>query len=269
MKEMRRFSLSNSHQADTHASQMLSTLAVCLLLLCAGQAVAQSEQQRVLCIGNSFTYYNDSHQWLCDIAKSEGKNLSATSVTVGGYSLYRHLVHDKTQSAILDGDYDFVLLQDQSQTPARCAALGRKGRPIARDARQLAERIRIYSPDAHIWVEQTWAYPHGNYGGFGSMERFDSLLRRGAKKMARSAHAKVSPIGDGFIIARRERPDINLYTEDGSHPSPSGTYLKCCVNYLMLYATPFSAQTATCGIDAGQAAYLRSVAERVVLHGEK
>jgi hypothetical protein len=246
------------------SSRMMGVIVMFILTFAAGTVMAQSEQ-RVLCIGNSFTYYNDSHLWLCEIAKSEGHALSATSVTVGGYSLCRHLIHDKTQSAILDGVYDFVLLQDQSQTPARCAALGRKGRPIVQDARSLAERIRIYSPKARIWVEQTWAYPQGNYGGFGSMERFDKLLQRGAKKMARGAHAKVSPIGTAFAIVRRERPDIDLYTKDGSHPSPAGTYLKCCVNYLMLYSTPFSTQTASCGIDATQASYLRSVAERVVL----
>ena len=159
----------------------MGIIAMFILTFAAGTVMAQSEQ-RVLCIGNSFTYYNDSHLWLCEIAKSEGHALSATSVTVGGYSLCRHLIHDKTQSAILDGVYDFVLLQDQSQTPARCAALGRKGRLIVQDARNLAERIRIYSPKARIWVEQTWAYPQGNYGGFGSMERFDELLQRGAKK---------------------------------------------------------------------------------------
>lgn len=245
------------------SSRVLAVVTMFLLTFATSSVMAQ--EQQVLCIGNSFTFYNDSHQWLCEIAKSEGHALSATSVTVDGYSLYRHLIHDKTQSAILDGGYDFVLLQDQSQTPARCAALGRKGRPIVRDARQLAERIRVYSPEARIWVEQTWAYPQGNFGGFGSMERFDELLHRGAKKMARSAHAKVSPIGTAFAIVRQERPDIDLYTKDGSHPSPVGTYLKCCVNYLMLYSTPFSAQTASCGIDVTQASYLRSVAERVVL----
>ena len=266
---MRNFSIMSRLTLNTYVARPLGMIAVSILLLSTSCAMAQSTEQRVLCIGNSFTFYNDSHLWLCEIAKSEGHALSATSVTVGGFSLCRHLVHDKTQSAILDGGYDFVLLQDQSQTPARCAALGRKGRPITRDARQLAERIRIYSPKAHIWVEQTWAYPQGNFGGFGSMERFDQLLRRGTKKMARSAHADVSPIGDAFAIIRQERPDIDLYKSDGSHPSPAGTYLKCCVNYLLLYSTPFSSQTATCDIDANQATYLRSVAERVVLHGEK
>ena len=115
------------------SSRMMGIIAMFILTFAAGTVMAQSEQ-RVLCIGNSFTYYNDSHLWLCEIAKSEGHALSATSVTVGGYSLCRHLIHDKTQSAILDGVYDFVLLQDQSQTPARCAALGRKGRPIVQDA---------------------------------------------------------------------------------------------------------------------------------------
>ncbi|MCR4921249.1 MAG: hypothetical protein K5945_06015 [Bacteroidaceae bacterium] len=247
----------------TSLFQRMGTAAV--LLAASLTIFAQKDQQKALCIGNSFTFYNDSHLMLSRIAQSEGHQLKTESATVGGYTFYRHLINDKTMAAISDGKYDYVFLQDQSQTPAICAEQGRKGRIIARDARELADRIRIYSPQAHIWIEQTWAYPRHKFGGFGSMERFDELLRRGTKKMARKAHTDVSPIGPAFAIVRSERPDIELYTADKQHPSPAGTYLKSCVNYLVIYATPFGTNTDACDIDAAQAAYLRKVAERVVL----
>lgn len=237
------------------------TFFVLLLLAAAGTATAED---KVLCVGNSFTFVNDCHLRLTELAESQGHDIKVKAVFVGGYTFRRHLCDDKTLKA-LSGEYDYVFLQDQSQTPAFVAESPRRCRLALRDAKELADRVRIYSRDAKIWIEQTWAYEAHNFGRFGSWEEFDRMLRRGAKKMARKAHASVSPIGDAFAICRAERPDINLYKDDKHHQSLAGAYLKACVNYLLIYGEPFNAEAANCELDAEQAAYLRHTAERVVL----
>jgi hypothetical protein len=77
--------------------------------------------------------------------------------------------------------------------------------------------------------------------------------------------SRISPIADAFDLVRKERPDINLYHTDNYHQSNEGSYLKSCVNYLMLFGEPFGDNPADCLIDKDVARFLRSVAERVVL----
>ena len=76
----------------------------------------------------------------------------------------------------------------------------------------------------------------------------------------------VSPIGKAFKYTREEHPDIMLYHTDGHHQSPYGSYLKSCVNYLLLFGEPFGDSPADCGLDAKMTARLRSVAEKIVLN---
>lgn len=244
----------------------LNRLFVILMLLMMATGIqAQEQMVKVLCIGNSFTFFHDSNLRLEEIAASQGHNLKTRACTVGGYTFQRHLNNDNTCEAVRGGGYDVVFLQDQSQSEAIYAEDTKAGQLLARDAAELAERVRIFSPKARVWLEQTWAYEAEGCGGFGTMENFDSLLREGTRKMAKKARTMVSPIGEAFAIARTERPDIDLYDPDRKHQSTLGTYLKSCVNYLLIYGEAFHGDVANCGYDAEKCAFLRSVAERVVL----
>lgn len=232
------------------------------ILTCALHA---QDVKKVLCVGNSFTFYHDSYKRLAEIAESQGHKLDVNAQFVGGFTFHRHLNRDETMSAITYNQFDYVFLQDQSQTPAILGKDKKNGRLLLRDAMELAERIRCYSPDAKIWFEQTWSYSHGNFGGFGSYEMFDECLKKGTVLMAKKAHANVSPIGEAFRLCRQERPDINLYDNDNKHQSALGTYLKSCVNYQLIFHQPFTTHATSCGYDEDACRYLRSLAERVVL----
>ncbi len=45
-----------------------------------------------------------------------------------------------------------------------------------------------------------------------------------------------------------------------------GTYLKACVNYIMITGQTFNGTPADCGLEPEKAAYLRKVAETVVFN---
>lgn len=248
-----------------HLRFIFLTLAFC----CAISASTQEKTLRVLCIGNSFTFFHDSNKRLEEIAASQGHTLETKACTVGGYTFQRHLKNDDTMGTICYNKYDVCFLQDQSQNPAVYNRDTKAGRLIAQDAAELAERVRCYSPEVKIWVEHTWAYSSGNCGGFCTMENFDLQLRDGTKKIAKKAHTEVSPIGEAFAIVRTERSDIDLYDKDKKHQSPLGTYLKSCVNYLLIYGEAFHGEVANCGYDAEKCKFLQDVAERVVLKGER
>ena len=240
---------------------LLSILLV--FTICALQA---QEVKKVLCIGNSFTYYHDSYKILAELALSQGYKLDVNAQFVGGYTFHRHLNRDETMATITYNKFDYVFLQDQSQTPALLGLSPKRCRLFLEDVKELAERVRAYSPNAKIWVEQTWSYSQGNYGGFGSYENFDNCLRKGAKLMAKKAHANVSPIGEAFILCRAEKPEIDLYEQDRKHQSFYGSYLKSCINYLLIFGKPFTSSASSCGHDEVTCAQLRAIAERVVLN---
>lgn len=227
-------------------------------------AVPASDATNILLIGNSFTYCNDSWDVLAEIAASEGHAMKVTHATKGGYAFADHLNDEQTTQAILKGGYDFAILQDQSQTPAKYALNPSGNREFRNNFITMTNRVFGWSPYAKIIVEQTWAYQGDKFGGFQSMTEFDNYLQNGARLYAEIINGLLSPVGAAFTIVRSERPDINLYADDNIHPSKNGTYLKSCVNYLTIFGGKFTSSASSCDIDPEVAKYLRGVAKKAV-----
>ena len=83
--------------------------------------------------------------------------------------------------------------------------------------------------------------------------------------MASEASVNYTLLGEAWRKVRTERPSLEMYHTDLHHPSYAGSYLKACVNYLTLSGKKFGADPCDCLLDAETAAYLRGVAEAVVL----
>ncbi len=221
---------------------------------------------RVLCIGNSFTYFHGTPVMLKEIAWNEGHYLDMSASLKGGWTMAKHMALSMTDDLVAEGGYDYVFLQDQSQAPAKVGKDRKEHAQLVKDMAAMADKVRAASPGCKAMVECTWAYPAKEGGGFGSYEAFYAYAKKGAKIMARAVgKARISPIADAFDLVRKERPDIRMYHTDNYHQSPEGSYLKACVNYLMLFGEPFGENPADCLLDKEVAAYLRSVAERIIL----
>ena len=230
------------------------------------QNVPAKDTKRVLWLGNSFTFYFDCYNMLVEIAGSQGHAIKMKKSCVGGYTFECHLNDPVSIKAVnaWDSPYDFVILQNQSQANAAYGRDPKRFRQIMPDARTLVSKIRTFSPDAVIFFEATWAYPGNNCGGFSSLENFDAMMDKGTSAIAKATGCIVSPIGKAFAISRAERPDIDLLGPDRKHQSIYGSYLKTCVDYLMIYGGTFDANVSNCSLEPEKAAYLRSVALRAV-----
>ena len=229
-------------------------------------SVSPKDTTKVLCIGNSFTYFHGSPAMLKEIAWNEGHYLDISASLKGGWTMAKHLSLAMTEDLVAEGGYDYVLLQDQSQAPAKVGKDRKENAQLVKDMAAMAHKVRTMSPGCKPIVECTWAYSGKDNGGFESYEAFYAYAKKGAKIMAKSVgKSLISPIVDAFDLVRKEHPDINLYHTDNYHQSKEGSYLKSCVNYLMLFGEPFGDNPADCLIDKDVAAYLREVAERVVL----
>ena len=82
---------------------------------------------------------------------------------------------------------------------------------------------------------------------------------------AEAVGAGCIPVGVAWSRVRSERPDIELYAADGSHPSYAGSYLAAAVICTTLTGAPFGAAPSDGLLDPDTAAYLRRVAEQTVL----
>lgn len=221
---------------------------------------------KVLCLGNSFTYYCGCPAMLKEIAWKEGHYLDMASSLKGGWTMGQHLSFETTNDLVAEGGYDYMILQDQSQAPARVGKDRKAYDDLVRNIAAAAAKVRTTSAGCKAVIENTWAYANREFGGFGSLEAFDRYGKKGSKIMAEAAgNAKVSPIAEAFAIVRKERPDINLYHTDNHHQSYYGSYLKSCVNYLVIFGEPFGDSPADCLVEPEIASYLRHVAESVVL----
>ena len=221
---------------------------------------------KVLCLGNSFTYYNSCPTLLKEIAWNEGHYIDIYAGLKGSRTMAHHLELEMTDEWIALGGYDYVFLQDQSQIPAKVGKDRKENRQQIQDMAAVAAKVRSRSPECKAVVEWTWAYPAREFGGFDNYDAFSRYGRKGSYIMAKAVgNAVVSPIEKAFKIVREERPDICLYHTDGLHQSLYGSYLKSCVNYLLIYGEPFGNSPADCLVEPAIAAYLRKVAEKVVL----
>ena len=235
---------------------------------------------RVLFIGNSYTYYNHYPMMLKEIAWHEGHEIDCGYYTHGGYTMKQHLADHVSRQAVEAGGYDYAFLQDQSLHSLRIGTdvdqdvVGYMGKMVA--------QVKESSPKAKCIIELTWGRRDGNSSTKGKKladlvnghpEFFTDyttnqrIMTKNTTAMAQQLGVGLSPVGIAWEIVRRERPDIELYVKDGSHPSYTGSYLAAAVGYLTLFKEPFKADTPV-RLKPEVAKYLRSVAERVVLKAE-
>jgi hypothetical protein len=93
----------------------------------------------------------------------------------------------------------------------------------------------------------------------------NARLRDAYLRIADSAHAAVSPVGVAWKYVRDNYPVINLYQQDGSHPSLTGSYLAACVFYSALYHKPCTGSAYNPGIDHADALLIQQIASAIVL----
>jgi len=253
---------------------MKKILAVCLGLICGlsicfgqefqvPQAPKAQDEVWVLCIGNSFTYFFHSDQMLCEIAENQGLHIKIGKYLKGGQTFGQHMGIEESRKARQVRGYDYAFLQDQSVNPARLAR--DKNEAVLTDFLRLKDEVLEYSPDCKVILERTWGYPGNKAGDFGTWLELDKYLKKGTAKMARKGHTKISPIGEAFKRAIWERPDIAMFGPDGKHQSREGSYLKACVNYLMITGKAFAGEVPSCEVNPEKAAALRAIAEKTVL----
>ncbi len=256
------------------AAAIKSVLFAALVSLAGGVLAAQvpavkqppvDSPKRILFVGNSYLYYNDSlhnHVRRMVIAgdASIEKALQYKSATIGGAPLAHHDVKGLLVPGRLGikAPFDVVILQGGSAEP-----LSEKRRAAFRET--LVEfNGEIIKTGAKTALYMTHAYvaPH-KQAKPGMIRDIESLYVSAGNEVG----AYVIPVGLAFEEAYRQRPDMQLHKSyDGSHPDLIGTYLAACVVYASLYGkSPVGNSYDYYGkIDRETAGFLQRVADQTV-----
>jgi len=215
---------------------------------------------RVLFIGNSYTYVNDLPSTFARLAGSAGRPVEVSSVANGGETLSQHAAASDSLDAIASRRWTYVVLQEQSETPATWP--GRTSMYPA--VRSLAGVIE--SAGATPMLFMTWAHrdglPTAGLADYGAMQQpiDDAYLA-----IARELSVPVAPVGYAWSQVRRDHPEIGLWADDGSHPSGAGTYLAACVFYASIFRASPAGLTFYGDVGADQARLLQDEAGSRVL----
>jgi hypothetical protein len=249
---------------------------VILAGLASGTSQAATAPLRILWLGNSLTYTYDIPGQVTNLAGSLGVRMSATTYAPGGWWLEDHST-DATSLGYLDsGNFDLVMLQEQSQVPSLPYYREYSMKPAAQilDAHARAHGARsvlynhwgfvngdsanfpYYDIPAQFWDNSS------NWGYFTSM---NCATRTAYVSVGALISSAVSPVGLAWQQVRADRPDLTLYLDD-RHPSATGSYLAACVHYAAIFGRSPEGSTYLGNLtDSSVTAYLQQVAGATVL----
>jgi hypothetical protein len=192
---------------------------------------ARDLPESVLFIGNSYSFHVPEE--LRRTAAQEGRKLRIGQVTNGGWTLRQHVENDATLQAIREGDWDYVVIQEQSLVPSqplkRTHAMFPPVRTLADEARKAGAVPVLY---------QTWGRRDGDerLRGKDDFHAMNRRLRDGYQQAARHAGGlTVVPVGDAWEKEVDAGRGAELYQKDGSHPTASGNRLAARVFYETLF----------------------------------
>ena len=175
--------------------------------------------EKVLFVGNSFTFYFNLPLVVESMAKEKGINLDVYQSTAGGASLRDHWTGKKnlsTKNKIQNGMFDKIILQDYSTNPVNKT---QESMDYFKRFIDLSESI-----NANVYIYGTWPVPLMKGARYDGIDPIQYAL-----KPILSDNVTLVPVGTAFRLFQAQYPEISLYTSDNKHPSPVGTYLAACV----------------------------------------
>ena len=202
----------------------------------------------ILFVGNSYTFANGGLPAHVDSLLSGGfPSLEAVvaGYTVGGATLEDHF-HDPALRMMLQSrEWDLVILQEQSLRPIED--------PEAMWEYAFRLDSLVTACGSRTGFFMTWPREYAP-GTLADLEYAYSYA---------GAHldASVAPVGTAWLSALGMEPSLDLWEDDQSHPTMTGTYLAACVFYSLL--TGESAQGAGYvpgGTGPGEAAVIAQAA---------
>jgi len=219
---------------------------------------------KVLFLGNSYTGVNNLPQIVHDVALSAGDTLVFDSYTPGGYQLIDHSLDVTSQTKIMAGGWDYVVIQGQSQEPITLYNQFNSG------GGALSSLIKQYNPCAVTMPYMTWGRKNGDVSNCVSFpvmctyQGMDTTIRNRYLNLTTVINGEVSPVSVVWNYLRQNYPGIELYQADESHPSAAGSYAAACCFYATLFKKDPTLITYNFGLNASDASIIKNAVKTQV-----
>ncbi len=245
----------------------LSLVVLALSLIASSLATADATSlTRVLFIGNSYLYYNDSlHNHVKRMASERFSGMASRdfqykSATIGGARLQHHDIEWLLSPGKIGVEPPFqaVIMQGGSFEPLTAGTR----KTFVDTAVNYAEKVRAVGGKPFLYMTHAYVSPHRRAKP-GMINSISNTYRQAG----REAKAEVIPVGLAFERSYKERPNFSLHMEfDGTHPNLRGTFLGAYVTFFTLYGdTEGTLDYDYFGrVSAEEVAYLQRIAKETV-----
>jgi len=197
-------------------------LAMCFLL---ASGCAAEPDRTALFIGNSLTMNHDVPKLVEEIANANGSNVDTTMIAEGGAFLDEHIQNPDVIAALSSGEYDIVVLQEQSMAPAHRETFTNRTVPAARVLDGYVDET-----GAELLLYQTWGHANGNTTvGHASYSSMQDHLIRSYDHLASETGANVARVGEAWETFLPLSVSDPLHELDGVHATEAGSYLSALV----------------------------------------
>ena len=224
-----------------------------------GGASALARPLDVLFVGNSYVYVNNLPEVFARVAAGAGQESPHVAVYAPGGQTLAGAAANAALLKILEQRFDVIILQEQSQIPAKAEADIWLWRSSLDACRKLSNQILQRFPGTRIVLYQTWARHLSVWttqlkeveGCGANPDEMQMRLSRWYAEAGQLIGARVAPVGDAWRANYHDAHPLMLHVADGSHPSPAGTYLAALVLVgavydsapVTSYAGPFSSDS--------------------------
>jgi hypothetical protein len=202
--------------------------------------VASQKYQKVLFVGNSFSFYNNGiHNQVSNLIRAKGLWKSKSnkyrlmSLSGGKFSEHSKLLPAFLQQK--NTQWDLVILQEVSNG----AIINENKSEFRSSAKRLVKDIESAGSKAALFM--TWAYDN--------KPEMIVPLAKAYQELGKELNVPVFPVGIAFTNFQLKYSDIPLhipdvlgvkngkvsYKKNLKHPSLAGSYLAACVFYSVLY----------------------------------
>lgn len=213
----------------------------------------QAAPQRILFVGNSFTYFNNSLHGHLRMLLTNGDptpdpDLFLKAMTISGERLASH--EGGLGQMLKQYSWEVVVLQGHSRE-----AVDADKRPgLEAAAEKLVGMVREHGARPVIFM--TWAYR--------DQPEMTDALRAVYTELGTRLDVMVVPVGLAFADALATIPGLVLHHPDGVHPSIEGSYLAACTFYSALYGKSPEGNGYIARLDPERALQLQQSAWRSV-----
>ena len=225
--------------------------------------------KKVFFIGNSYTSANNLPDLVSSVANANGNTLSYETHMPGGTILSQHAVNPTVLNKIASQDWDFVVLQEQSQYPA--FPYSQVASEVYPFSKILVDSIYANNECSIPLFYATWGREIGDpqWDSINTFIKMNQRLFNSYTYMTNQAEGMISPVGIGFAHIKQDGGAAvsfnDLYINDGSHPTIKGSYLAACIFNNIIFNVTSSGNTfLPTGVSASEAEYLQGVADHVV-----